>query len=248
MSAPLCTAYGAILIDRAHIQAAAFIKSLGDDKTYPYLDASMFSPSEYDKHIKYDQMIIGYAATYSANIMLGYIPTFILKFEHILRNIDFETAVVHINGSYYGQCHLGWVNKQNASNPVKDGFQEHDFRLIETKEWYFGFGIRELGLGMLEFPESDDDKFHLKTYGYPVQFNKQAVEIFNNRIEQLLVNESGVEVSIWEDLVKIKGAQFDEVIAGMHTLLIGLELQGIIEYGSIDDAYKFKLRKKLNPI
>ncbi len=89
----------------------------------------------------YDQQVIAFAATYKNVEYEGGFKDFVLKFEQILRNLEFETASIHLETEVMGTYHLFW-EKITSPDTLGDRYEQEDFQLIKTDDWYFGFGYR----------------------------------------------------------------------------------------------------------
>ncbi|WP_431111466.1 hypothetical protein [Winogradskyella poriferorum] len=92
--------YGYIKIDRDYYKSVKFIKELGKDDSYPFVNTNMFSFGDYERPYYYEDIPFSFAATYKYfGLDLEDWNVFILKIENILNNISFETASFHINSS-----------------------------------------------------------------------------------------------------------------------------------------------------
>lgn len=107
----------------------------------------------------YQQPVIAFAADYKA-IEYDW-NDFILKFEHLLRHIEFDTAKIEIETEFYGNYNFFWKSKTGA-----ELFKEED-ALIETEEWFFGFGHRN-AWGHLREPLRPAHIFNID-FSYPVK-------------------------------------------------------------------------------
>lgn len=183
--------YGAIKIDRDYANSIAFIKSLGEDKIYPFINTNMFGLGEYVRPYYYENMLITFGTTYkSFGLDLIDWNLFILKMEHILRNIDFESAQFHID-SYVGDFVFHWGNKKKVLSHWKDDYKKDEYKLIETEEFYFGFGDRGLSIN---YPDPrykpEFDELSYADFSYPIKFHKDAFEkvrLFNRRIQEIQI-------------------------------------------------------------
>ena len=119
--------HGRISLQGDYAKSRNFILSLKDDEYYPVLRTEMFSLRAVERPFYYNDSIVGFAADYKG---LEYDWTaFILKFEHILRNIEFATAKIQMETEYVGTYNFFWRSKQH----IISTFKEED-QLIETKE------------------------------------------------------------------------------------------------------------------
>ncbi|OAQ43512.1 hypothetical protein A5893_17145 [Pedobacter psychrophilus] len=182
--------YGAIKIDRDYANSIAFIKSLGEDKIYPFINTNMFGLGEYVRPFYYENMLITFGTTYkSFGLELIDWNLFILKMEHILRNIDFESAQFHFD-SNIGDFVFHWVNKNKVLPHWKDDYKNKEYNLIESEEFYFGFGDRGLTTPYPARFEAELDELSVDEFSYPIKFQKTAVEkvrLFNKRIKEIQI-------------------------------------------------------------
>lgn len=170
--------YGAIMIDRDYLGTVSFLRSLEKDNSYPFINANMFSYGDYEIPFYYETPIITFGATYKwFGLDKEDWDLFILKVEHILRHTDFEMAQFHF-GAALGEYTLFWMNKKKM-RPTQMGWaQEEESKLIEAKEWYFGYGARDLNVGFLL---KDQDRFDIPEPRiiYPVRADSKVLEQFD---------------------------------------------------------------------
>ena len=168
--------YGAILIED-YIKTAELIESLGKDKEYPFINAQMFHFGEMEIPYYYEDILLTFSATYKG---FGYDKkdwkVFILKMEHILRNIGFKSAQFHASG-VYDEVSLFWFNSKHASSKLKEKYQTAEYDLIKTDEWYFGYGNRDLHFAHLNAKE-----YAKLDIPYPIDYDKNVIREFVNRI------------------------------------------------------------------
>ncbi len=163
--------YGYIKIDRKYKDSVDFIKSLGKDESYPFINTNMFSFGDNEIPCYYENMILGFAATYKwFGLDLSDWNVFILKIENILRNIDFRNAQFHLNSSI-GDFTLFWT-KRGSSLLDEESEKKYldDYNLIKTDEWYFGFANRNAFTGYTEKVEPYEDLRNERIFNfvYPV--------------------------------------------------------------------------------
>jgi hypothetical protein len=142
--------YGYIKIDRNYYETVEFLKNLDKDNEYPFINTNMFSFGDYEIPYFYEDLMLGFAATYKYfGLDLEDWNLFILKFENILRNINFKNAQLHIE-SAVGDYTLFW-RKEGSSLMGEENDKKfiEDFKLFKTTEWYFGFGRRSAYTGYL---------------------------------------------------------------------------------------------------
>lgn len=135
-----------------------FIRGLREN-VYPVISRDMFSSGATEPYSWYDEPVIAFAATYKG--VEDDWDCFILKFEHILRHIGFNTAKLQMETEYLGDYHFFWKSKtEHTRFEAKDG-------LIEMPEWYFGYGYRCMW-GHLEERHDGLPSFPFE-FEYPVQ-------------------------------------------------------------------------------
>jgi len=163
--------YGYIKIDRDYEKSVEFIKSLGKDEKYPFINTNMFSFGDYEIPYYYEDIMLGFAATYKYfGRDLEDWNDFILKFENILRNIDFLNAQLHVESSYgnytlfLGRKGFLFINEENQKKYI----EKH--KLYNTTEWFFGFERRSPHLGSLLSQIEDGDLRNEPYYNfiYPI--------------------------------------------------------------------------------
>lgn len=167
--------YGYIKINRDYEKSANFIRNIGKDEEYPFINTHMFSLGDPEKPYYYENPIFGFAATYKYfGLELQDWNSFILKIENILRNIDFENAQFHVESSI-GDFTLYWesINKNFYSEEKED---DKLIRLTKAEEWYFGFGKRSVFGGYLDETKISHDFEDLRNipslnFKYPVPKN-----------------------------------------------------------------------------
>ena len=149
--------HGRIVINNNLIDARRIIKSLGNDEWI--LRTEMFGQGV-SKVTYYEDPVISFGATYK---QIEYHWTeFILKFENLLRQFDFDTAKIQLETEIMGTYNFFWKSKKNGRN----NFEEKE-KLIEVEEWFFGFGNRSRW-GTLESDLQEDEIFELEDFKYPV--------------------------------------------------------------------------------
>src|SRR3569833_4292 len=212
--------YGAIKIDRDYANSAAFIRSIGEGDGFPFITTNMFGLGDYARPYYYENMLITFGTTYKYfGLDLIDWNIFILKIENILRNIDFESAKFHVDGSI-NDCVLYWANKQK--HHVGD-YRDDKYKLIETDDIIFGFGNRTLDIARPDKRyEKAYDEISIDGFSYPIKFSEDAyqkVRTFNERMKDFQI---GSRV-IFKDIV---GEDFDDRI---YEIFYDLKLKGIYE-------------------
>ena len=160
---------GRIVISNHIEQAREFIQTFENDKHYPWIRTEMFGLGVNKGPFFYGEQVITFGATYKG-VEYDW-KYFILKFEHILRNIDFNTAKIQLETEFLGTYDFFWKKKVNGKE-----FEKED-RLIETEEWFFGFGSRCLH-GFLN-TDTDEPVFSMEEFTYPVTHDESETEAYN---------------------------------------------------------------------
>lgn len=158
-----------------------YIRSLGEDNQYPCIRAEMFSLGASESPYYYKNPIISFGASYKQ--VEHEWEFFILKFENILRNIEFETAKIQLETEILGTYNFFWMSKTGT-----DKFEEKE-KLIETDEWYFGYGHRHR-FGILEEPLTESHIYRLFYFNYPVG-NFKKYDLYWKDIKIGILTETG---------------------------------------------------------
>lgn len=150
-----------------HDKTVAFLQTLKNDDTYPYIRTEMFSIGTKEVPHQYFTSIIAFAASYK-NIE-DHFTDFVIKFEHVLRNIDFNTCKLHLETEYFNDYNFMWVNKKTNHMKNDDVVKN---QLIETDTFYFGYGNRTR-YGTLRDTLNDTDCFDKCNFGFSYPINKE---------------------------------------------------------------------------
>lgn len=177
--------YGAITLHKDYVNSVDFIRSLGPDLMFPAINTSDFGLGDYNNYhhegrlmydYSWDNMVISYAHTTGAAILHDLnLKIFTLKFEHVLRNVDFVQATIHMQSAEsLENISLFWEKREHRYFDTSEDLV--DEVLIETDEWNFGYGMRTLN-GYLKEPVE-----HVRTitnhHPYPMQFSEEFSWIF----------------------------------------------------------------------
>lgn len=132
--------HGYIIINQDYENSIDYIKKIGKDESYPFINSNMFSIGDNEIPYYYGNIILSFAATYKEfGLELDEINKFIIKIENILRNIDFEKAQFHCEG-FYSDFIPFWINRNSyLGKKIDESYPENNENLIQTNEWYFGF-------------------------------------------------------------------------------------------------------------
>ncbi len=156
--------HGRISLKGNFEKSRQYIRNLGDDNQYPCIRAEMFGLGATESPYYYDNPVISFGASYKE--VEDQWETFLLKFENILRNIEFETAKIQLETEILGTYNFFWKSKTDT-----DQFEEKE-KLIETDDWYFGYGHRH-AYGILEEPLTESHIYRLFHFNYPVGNSKK---------------------------------------------------------------------------
>jgi hypothetical protein len=168
--------YGAILL-RNYNKSIEVIKSLGTDKNYPFINTEMFSLGASERPYYYDDPIITFGATYK---YFGYEKEdwkiFILKMEHVLRKMSFQSAQFHASG-VFDDVTLNWYDIREEIGTFSEDYHREKYDLIKTDEWFFGYGTRNLHYKALASKE-----YKKLAIEYPVKYEKDIIREFRDRV------------------------------------------------------------------
>jgi hypothetical protein len=204
------------------------IQTLDRDENYPWIRPEMWNLCGEERPYYYDHAIASFAASYK-NLDGGIEwSEFILKFEHFLRQLDFDFARIRLETEFTGDYEFFWEAKKNAA---RESFKQD--QLIECKKWFFGFGRRHMFGGLMEDAPSQPMNFT-----YPVVFDPEILEKFNDILPELNALESGVKTYIEKS--------FSHPVFGnnhSHLILTYLKIRGLIRFGwdSTDGLYFVRL-------
>jgi hypothetical protein len=215
--------YSAIKLDRDYERSVNFIKSLGEDGYYPFINTNMFSFGDYKIPYYYEDMIFSFAATYKGfGLELVEWNFLVLKLENILRNVDFEIAQFHID-SYLGDFTLTWIHKNMMSS--KDHLDDR-YQLKKKEEWYFGYGERNMFIGYLRHKTNKPDTLENLDIGfkYPIIFDPAAVDYVRQQFKKTSQLPVG---SVIDGRLKFGDALYHRV----DEVLYSLVLAGKIHFG-----------------
>ena len=188
--------HGRISLKGDFEKSRQFIKSLNNDDKHPWIRTEMFSIGASERPYFYDEPIIGFASSYKG--LENDWTSFILKFENVLRNVEFDTAKIQMETEFYGTYNFFWKSK--TSN---DKFEEKE-KLIETNEWYFGFGYR-CRWGLLDEDLKDEHIFSMD-FDYPIKFDPETLKEFNEATKEMEINQTielGNKVKNYDKLYSI---------------------------------------------
>lgn len=216
--------HGYILLGEKEKEALAYIHSLGRDKLYPSINSNMFTSSDNDYPDWYDNNVLGFAATYKQIEFDDDWFCFMIKFEHILKNIDFESVLINLDSEFCGSFHFYWQKtlRQNIDRP-------EEFIYNEVNNWYFGYAygkqydapMKPLNTGNLVPPGN---------FKYPLEFPKEQVHLFNDFLERI---DKDLNIKIYPYQYKVMIIDYYNYILPILTKLI---VEKKIEFGCDDHA------------
>lgn len=172
--------HGRIALKGNFEKSREFIKSLGNDDKYPWIRTEMFSLGVNERPYYYEGPMIAFAADYKG--LEDDWTSFIIKFENVLRNIEFDTAKIQMETEFYGTYNFFWISKSD-----NDKFDDKE-KLIETNEWYFGYGYR-CRWGLLDEDLKEEHIFKIN-FEYPIRFDKNTLSKFMDVVKDLPINET----------------------------------------------------------
>jgi len=207
--------------------ARAFIVNLPEDKKYPQINARNFTPGAEEYEPSYGEPVFGFAGVYK--YLEDSFLDFLIKFEYILRHIEFSTVKLELQPEFYSECHFFWKRKHpnDRINP------EDRWEVME--DWYFGEGPRSLH-GTLDDSWDERDKF----WHSPLEFDATLLARFN----EFLLNTADVAIGekIYLEDHGLKSS------AGMYPILTYLETYKEIEFGWENYKYWMKKRQAIPPL
>jgi hypothetical protein len=151
---------GRIVLGNYPEKAREVIAALGNGRSI--LTTEMFGLG-ISQRTYYEDPVLSFGATYKQ--IEDYWSDFIVAFEEILRQIDFDTAKILLETGIYGDYNFFWKSKRNGRNR---NFREKD-EIIETEEWYFGFGNRTRDGHLVPPYTFEAQVFDWEGFKYPVE-------------------------------------------------------------------------------
>jgi hypothetical protein len=172
--------HGRIALKGNFEKSREFLKTLQNDDKYPWLRTEMFSLGATERPYYYEDPIIAFAASYKG--LEDDWTSFIIKFENVLRNIEFDTAKIQMETEFFGTYNFFWKSKSDT-----DKFDDKE-KLIETSEWYFGYGYR-CRWGLLDEDLKEEHIFRIN-FEYPIRFDTTTLSAFLDAAKDLEINET----------------------------------------------------------
>lgn len=166
--------HGRINLNGDFAKSKKFIRTLKDDDRYPWIRTEMFSLGASERPYYYDEPILGFATDYKG--LEYYWTSFIIKFENVLQNIEFDTAKIQMETEFLGTYNFFWKSKSG----IDKKFEEGDY-FIETEKWYFGYGYRGRW-GLLDEELKDKHIFNID-FEYPIKFDATTLLEFREAVK-----------------------------------------------------------------
>ncbi|WP_396156661.1 hypothetical protein [Flavobacterium macrobrachii] len=161
--------YGAILIDREYEVSKDYIRNGLLEKEYLYFHPDIFSTGIQKYPYYYGNILFTFGRTakyFACNT--NELEEFIVEFEDILSNIDFENAQIRINTDY-ANYDLFWLNKlkltESKKNETIEHFKEFQIKYFESEKFFFGIAEIDLYTGWTE--KYNDEKISEFENWYP---------------------------------------------------------------------------------
>ncbi len=224
--------HGRILLKGNFQKSKEYLHSLKNDDNYPWIRTEMFSFGAEEKPYYYDKPVLSFGATYKG--VESDWKSFIIKFENILRNIEFDNAKIQLETEFYGTYNFFWKKRTD-----RDNFEANE-KLIETKEWFFGYGYR-CRWGLLDEELKDEHIFKIN-FEYPIKFKNSILEAFNDFLTKIETVENN-KVIYLNDYLDYNIIYDDD----LYPILIYLKTKNMIRF-SFEDGGKRYWIKKLKPI
>ncbi len=187
-----------------------YLQTLDKDDKYPWIRTEMFSLAAIERPYYYEEPIVGFAASYK-DLEHDW-TAFMIKFEYLLRNIEFDTVKLQLETEYQGTYHFFWRFK-SGQDPA---FAPRE-QLIEMENWYFGYGYR-CRWGLLDEPFQAHHVFDFK-FKYPIVLDRELLDQFLPHLRKMAVGEK----QYLQDLLENSDS--------LSAILTHYQVHQIIDYG-----------------
>ncbi|UII26083.1 hypothetical protein LVD15_22700 [Fulvivirga maritima] len=192
------------------------VESIERDENYPWIRPEMLNLCEEETPYYYESPIATFGATYK-NLDGGISwSEFILKFEHLLTLIKFDFARIRLETAFMGDYEFFWGAKRGVEDEFYSGKD-----LIESDNWFFGYGTRHMFGGL----EEQEPKLPFD-FQYPVEFNQPIKEKFNSILPELNKLELRKR-TFFDDWSKHKVFGNDH----SHLILTYLKINKVLRFG-----------------
>lgn len=227
--------HGRIILGKEPKKSIKIIKQLKEDDKYPWIRPKMFSHTEIEIPYYYDEPVIAFAATYKHYDW----TSFVIKLECLLMKINFISVKMELESEYMGHFNFYWKSKRYRTQ-----YEDKD-KMIETRNWFFGVGKRDMYGSLLEDLDSSKVQILPIDFSYPIEFDKDILAATNSMIDKIKDAPIGKRINI-EDYIKDKGITRNEKIYPILTLLDWKELA---DFGRNENGgYWIEKRKKIEQI
>jgi|GEM_PF-1393070 hypothetical protein len=121
-----------------------------DIQTGPMILSEMFNTWQLEKGRYYFNPVISFGASYKG--VEWDLKAWLLKFENLLRRLEFDTAAVKLETEIYGTHEFFWKSRKYA-------YFDHSYEryledgLTPTPHWFVGYGSRDMFGGLLDEEE-----------------------------------------------------------------------------------------------
>lgn len=211
------------------------IRNMKPDKNYPWIRAEMFNTNAITPPYYARTPITTFGTSYKNMHGSEDWSEFILKFEYLLDEIDFDYARIRFETEYLGDSEFFW-GKKTGNKP--EFYERED--LIEQRKWFFGYGFRNMWGSLIHKNESE---FPFD-FNYPIEFDKNIKNKFNEKIAEL--NQIPTHKKTYFENYT-KHIVFGDV--NSHLILTYLKINNIIEYGwELEKGFFIKRLKEIKKI
>lgn len=227
--------HGRIVLGKEPEKSIEIIKQLKEDDKYPWIRPKMFSHTEIESPYYYDEPVIAFAATYKYYDW----TSFVIKLECLLMKINFVSVKMQLESEFMGHFNFYWKSKEYETQ------YEDKHRMIETDNWFFGVGHRDMWGFLLEHLDNSQDPIQPIEFSYPIEFDKEILAAVNSMISEIKDVPIGKRIDI-EDHIKNQQITRNDKIYPILTLL---EWKELADFGRKEKGgYWVEKRKKIEKI
>lgn len=140
--------HGKIIAGADMARNKAVIDSLQDQQPFPWIMTEMFGVPQLESPHYYENQVITFGASYKQ--LDDDLTGFLMKFEHILSQLDFRSAKIEIESEIFPIFYCFWKSKHNDTPGDEEKYISEG--LYVTDQWYYGYGQRNVW-GMRENEE-----------------------------------------------------------------------------------------------
>lgn len=149
-----------------------FLREYKDDGEFPWILRDMFSIPDFTHPYHYNNPIVAFAATYKQIAVFW--TEWMIKFEQILRNLNFEAANITLETGECGNYFFYWESKDTSSDlyAFQKTYKQSE-KLFESDSWFYGYGFRDSNGFLISGEEIDDvDMTYLTNFRHPSECHK----------------------------------------------------------------------------